>query len=84
MRTDVVSIWRKPDSMSRSQFRILEALASSDTLEVLSPAVLAKNLSYSRAHVSRQLGEMSDDGLVEQVENGYYRITEDGREVIEA
>lgn len=80
---DVV-IWDKPGWMSRTQYRLLEALACCDELEILSPAVLAKNLDYSRAHVSRELADLVARERVERVADGYYRITDAGREHIDS
>lgn len=68
--------------MTKSQFRILEALADAELLSVQSPSLIAYNLDLSRQHVSRSLSELIDRGLVEQVETGKYRITDAGREEV--
>jgi predicted transcriptional regulator len=65
--------------MSNAQYHILEALADSEMVSVLTPSILAFNLGLSRQHVSRSLRELVDKGLVERVEKGKYRITESGR-----
>ena len=57
--------------------RILELLDESGL--VLTPAVIAKNLEYTRNWVSRRVGKLADAGLVEPIDSGYYRITERGR-----
>lgn len=60
--------------------RILELLS---TGMMLSPQVIAKNIGKSRSHVSRRLSELTDYGLVERVERGYYEITDLGEEYLE-
>jgi len=62
--------------MNQTDDRVLELLAESGL--VLTPAVIAKNLEYSRNWVSRRVGKLEDAGLVEQVDPGYYRISELG------
>lgn len=69
--------------MSKSQHRVLEALADGEQIEVLSPAVLAFNLGYERETASRACSTLVDRGLVERVDEGYYRITDRGRAFIE-
>jgi DNA-binding IclR family transcriptional regulator len=68
--------------MSKSQYRILEALADAEVLAVQSPALIAYNLDLSRQHVSRCLSDLVDRDLVKQVDTGKYRITEAGREKV--
>jgi len=63
--------------MNQTDDRILEALDESDMF--LTPAVLAKNLDYSRVWVSNRLQKLVDVGLIENPEKSYYRITERGR-----
>jgi len=63
--------------MNQTDDRILELLAESGL--ILSPAVMAKNLEYSRNWISRRTGKLVENGLVEQVDDGYYRITDHGR-----
>jgi predicted transcriptional regulator len=57
--------------------RILEACDASGF--VLTPAVIAYNIEYSREEVNRRLGELERRSFVERVERGKYRITERGR-----
>jgi len=78
----IVSIWNRPEWMSKADYRILEALADPDIIEVVTPSVIAYNLDLSRVHVSRRLREHVDRGLVEQVDAGKYRITEAGRDAV--
>jgi len=68
--------------MSKSQYRILEALADAEILAVQSPSLIALNLDLSRQHVSRSLSELVERGLVEKVDTGKYRITSAGREEV--
>ncbi|OYR80253.1 MarR family transcriptional regulator [Halorubrum sp. E3] len=63
--------------MNQTDDRVLELLAESDL--ILTPAVIAKNLEYTRNWVSRRIGRLEDAGLVEPVDSGYYRITDRGR-----
>lgn len=53
--------------------RILELLHVHDL--VLTPAVIARNLGYSREAVNRRLATLADRGLVERVEKGKYCST---------
>lgn len=63
--------------MNQTDDRVLELLAESGL--ILTPAVIAKNLEYTRNWVSRRIGKLEDAGLVEPVDSGYYRITDRGR-----
>jgi len=63
--------------MNQTDDRILDLLEESEL--ILSPAVMAKNLEYSRSWVSERTGKLVDAGLVEQVDDGYYRISDLGR-----
>ena len=65
------------DWMNQTDDRILELLEESEL--ILSPAVMAKNLEYNRSWVSERLGKLVGSGLVDQVEDGYYRISDRGR-----
>jgi len=56
--------------------RILEALESGLRL---TPAVIAENIDRTRQHVSRRLSDLTDHGLVEKPNRGYYEITDRGR-----
>ena len=63
--------------MNQTDDRILELLAESDL--ILTPAVMARNLDYTRNWVSRRIGKLESAGLVEPLESGYYRISDRGR-----
>jgi len=62
--------------MNQTDDRILDLLEESGL--ILSPAVMAKNLDYSRSWVSERTGKLVEAGLVEQVDDGYYRISDRG------
>jgi len=64
--------------MTKSDYRILKALENAGDLPVQSPSVLAKNIGITRQHTSTRLSVLVDRGLVERVDEGYYRITVDG------
>lgn len=66
--------------MNQTDDRILELLEESDL--ILSPAVIAVNLDYSRNWVSRRLSKLADAELVERRDGAYYRITEKGRDYL--
>lgn len=68
--------------MSKTDYRILEALANAGDLPVQSPSVIAKNLGITRQYCSTRLSELVNRGLVEKIEDGYYRITDEGREFL--
>lgn len=63
--------------MTQGDDRILETLESSDL--VLSPAVLAYNTDYTRNYISKRMRKLRENGLVDRVDEGYYRITDRGR-----
>lgn len=74
-----MEIWDLPEDMTETDYRILSGLADAEQLPVQSPSVLAKNLGRTRPYVSERLGILADRGLVEKVEDGYYRVTDAGR-----
>lgn len=63
--------------MTQGDDRILETLESSGL--ILSPAVIAKNTDYTRNYVNKRMRKLREEGLVERVEDGYYRISDRGR-----
>jgi len=69
------------DWMNQTDDRILELLNESSL--ILSPAVIARNLQYSRSWVSERTGKLVNAGLVEQVDDGYYRISGLGQAYLE-
>ncbi|MFB6105002.1 MAG: helix-turn-helix domain-containing protein [Halobacteriaceae archaeon] len=64
------------DWMTPMDDDVLELFDSTDL--VLTPAVIAENLEYSRGEVNRHLSALEDHGLVEKVDRGKYRLTSDG------
>ena len=74
-----MTIWNRPEWMTKAEYRILEGLADADIFAVQSPSIMAYNLDMSRQHVSRSLRTLREEGLVERVDKGKYRITEAGR-----
>jgi predicted transcriptional regulator len=59
---------------------ILELLASSEL--VLSPSIIAYNLDRSREGVASRIAVLTDVDLVEKVDRGKYRITEEGEQYL--
>ncbi|XVH33323.1 hypothetical protein ACNS7O_15060 (plasmid) [Haloferacaceae archaeon DSL9] len=60
---------------------ILDVLYSSGL--VLTPAVIAYNIDYSREEVNRRLTKMETEALIERVKRGKYRIAERGERYVE-
>lgn len=67
--------------MNQTDDRILELLDESGL--ILSPAVIAVNLEYNRSWISRRISKLVNAGLVETINEGYYRITDLGRDYLE-
>lgn len=69
--------WMKP--MDR---RILEFLAETKRVKMaglwFKPVGLARNIDATRQYVSARLQVLVDEGLIEQDEEGFYRITDKG------
>ncbi len=60
--------------------RILEAL---NTGLELGPTVIARNIDRDRTGVSHRLSILVEYGLVNKVEEGYYKITDLGEQYLE-
>lgn len=45
---------------------------------ILTPSVLAKNLDRPRSSISRRLNTLEAGNIVEKVERGHYKMTEEG------
>lgn len=75
-------IWKRPEWMTESQYRILDILTESEKLQILSPSVIAINLDYDRSTISRGLSELEEHDLVEKIDDGYYLITDRGRRFV--
>lgn len=79
--TDPRSMRLPPNWMSPMDDDILELFHSVDL--VLSPAIIAYNLDYSREAVNRHLSELEDHDIVERIERGKYRITRRGERYLQ-
>lgn len=55
---------------------ILELFPSKEL--VMTPAIVADNLDYSRGEVNRHLSRLAEHGLLERVDRGKYRLTDRG------
>ncbi len=64
---------RPEDWMLPVDDAVLDLFVSADL--VLTPAVVAYNIDYSREEVNRRLIELEERGFVDKVERGKYRIT---------
>ncbi|MFB6354091.1 MAG: helix-turn-helix domain-containing protein [Halobacteriales archaeon] len=74
-------VMRAPaDWMTPMDDEILELFHSTEL--VLTPAVIAHNLDYTRESVNRRLRSLQEHGLVERVERGKYRLTELGAQYL--
>lgn len=60
---------------------ILEILSSSGL--ILTPAVVAFNIDYSRDEVNRRLRKLEEEGLVEREERGKYQLTDRGERYLQ-
>lgn len=69
------------DWMNQTDNRILELLDESDL--ILSPAVTAVNLDYSRNWVSRRMSKLENANLIKKENGSYYQITDLGRAYLE-
>jgi DNA-binding transcriptional ArsR family regulator len=65
-----------PDWITDLDREILALLGNSRL--VITPAIIAKNIDRSRSSVSRRLNTLGAGGMVEKVERGHYKITEEG------
>jgi predicted transcriptional regulator len=67
--------------MTQLDDEILELLDSSKL--VLSPSIIAFNIDRSREGVADRITTLTDYGLIEKVERGKYRITEEGEQYLQ-
>lgn len=72
---------RRGDWMTPMDMDVLDLM--NDCGLVLSPAIIAHNLEYSREAVNRRLGELAERGFVERVDHGKYRITALGSQFLD-
>ena len=66
--------------MNQTDDRILSLLEESGLM--LSPAVIAANLDYTRGWVSKRLRKLLEAGLVRKSQSSYYEITELGEQYL--
>ena len=62
--------------MTQGDDRILETLESSGL--VLSPRVIAENTDYTRNYINKRMRKLRENGLVDRVDDGLYRISDKG------
>ena len=74
--SDPTEVRRTEEWMTPLDDHILSLFHS--THLVLTPAIIAYNLDYSRSEVSRRLSGLVDAGYVKRVEKGKYRLTSAG------
>ena len=65
-----------PDWITDLDREILALLGNSRL--IMTPAVIAKNIERSRSSISRRLNTLEAGGMVEKVERGHYKITDEG------
>ncbi|NIC01076.1 winged helix-turn-helix domain-containing protein [Halobacterium sp. R2-5] len=63
--------------MTRADDYILEFFEETEI--VATPHVVAANIDYSRQYVNRRIRKLADHDLVENTDDGLYRITDRGR-----
>ena len=70
------SVRPREEWMTPMDDEILHLFHSTDL--VLSPALIAYNIDYSREEVNRRLSTLNDHGFIERVSRGKYRLTSAG------
>jgi DNA-binding transcriptional ArsR family regulator len=65
-----------PDWITDLDREILALLGN--TRVIMTPAVIAKNLDRARSSISRRLNTLEAGGMVEKVERGHYKISDEG------
>lgn len=78
---DPAQIRRPADWMTPMDDTILNVFHNSEL--VLTPAIIAFNIDYSREEVNRRLSKLETHGLVEKVERGKYRMTHLGEQYLQ-
>lgn len=85
--SDGPDMHRRVDWMVAADVLILEFLyAARDRRgapSIQSPNTIHLNIGYSRQHVSQRCKVLVDRGLVEQLDQGKYRLTDRGEQLIE-
>lgn len=70
----------RPDWMTPMDDDILELFSS--TSIILTPAIIAETLEYSRGEINRHLSRLSEHEYLEKVDRGKYQLTERGKEYL--
>jgi DNA-binding transcriptional ArsR family regulator len=65
-----------PDWITDLDREILALLGR--TRVIMTPSIIAKNIDGTRSSVSRRLNTLQAGGMVEKVERGHYKISEEG------
>lgn len=65
-----------PDWITDLDREILALLGNSRL--IMTPAIIAKNIDRPRSSVSNRLNTLEAGGMVEKVERGHYRISDEG------
>jgi len=70
----------EPEWVTDMDKEILEVLSSE---LILTPSIIAENISRSRKGVSNRINSLQAGSLIEKVDRGKYRITDEGLSVLE-
>lgn len=73
----------RPEWMTPTDLFILTSFEESDIFRVLGPTVVSDNLDISRSHASKRISLLVEHGLLEQLAEGKYRITDRGRSFLQ-
>jgi DNA-binding transcriptional ArsR family regulator len=65
-----------PDWITDLDREILALLGNTGV--IMTPAVIAKNIERARSSISRRLNTLEAGGMVEKVERGHYKISDEG------
>jgi DNA-binding transcriptional ArsR family regulator len=65
-----------PDWITDLDREILALLGNTGV--IMTPAVIAKNIDRARSSISRRLNTLEAGGMVEKVERGHYKISDEG------
>ncbi len=76
-----VQVRQRAEWMTPMDDDVLRLFHSKDL--VLTPAIIAYNIDYSREEINRRLAELEDRGFVARVERGKYHITDLGKQYVE-
>lgn len=74
--------WMVPADMVFLEFLYAARTAHGEP-SIQTPKTIARNTGYSNRHASARCLELADRGLVEQLDEGEYRLTDLGEDVVE-